>query len=83
MLFRSNRQSSGKYQNTAEDVYTQSVRLYDLDKDPGERRNIAEDRPDTVDSLQRMVAKLYEELVPPRFLGLQTMHKVWESARTI
>ena len=50
--------------------------LYDLYKDPGERRNIAEDRPDTVDSLQRMVAELYEEMVPPRFLGLQTMHKV-------
>ena len=37
------------------------LQLYDLDKDPGEQKNIAEDHPDIVNELKELLIKYINE----------------------
>ena len=56
---------------------TNTVLLYDLDKDIGEKTNIAEKHPDQMKKLEAMRVKWDSELIEPRFLGL-THTKEWQ-----
>ena len=71
----------------------QVLELYNLERDPGERHNLATRRPEVVIRLRDLALNYYRsaathqqpgsdgclffrELVPPRFLGLQTTKHV-------
>ena len=53
-----------------------AVQVYNLARDPGETRNLAPARPDLVLRLKSLALNYYHQLVPPRFLGLQTTSQV-------
>lgn len=54
----------------------QTLELYNLDKDPEERDNVARERVDLVLRLQNMALNYYRYMIPPRFMGLQTTNQV-------
>jgi len=73
-LHRSYREAkeSGGISNDG-DVVTE---LYNLRSDPGETINIAETRPAMVDRLKEQTMRFVKDIVPPRFMGLQTTLQV-------
>ena len=57
-------------------VYEQLLELYDLERDPGERVNLAGRMGDVVERLKGLAMGYHRQVVPPRFLGRQTVQKV-------
>ena len=45
----------------------QTLQLYDLKLDPGEKRNIATRRKHILQKFQRLALEFYNDIVPPRF----------------
>ena len=56
-----------QYLNGGVKTEFQTLQLYDLIKDPGEKRNIAFRRKQILQKFQRIALKYYEDIVPPRF----------------
>ncbi|MEK7754931.1 MAG: N-acetylgalactosamine 6-sulfate sulfatase, partial [Acidobacteriota bacterium] len=48
----------------------EGAQLYDLEADPGETRDVAADRKDAFERLDRAREDWNKELMPPRFEGL-------------
>ena len=57
----------------------QVLELYNLDKDPREATNIASYRMDVVLRLKSLALNYYRDMIPPRFMGLQTTNQVLDS----
>lgn len=57
-------------------VDDQVLELYNLDKDPGETNNLAMHRMDIVLKLKTLALNHYRDVIPPRFMGLQTTNQV-------
>ena len=73
MLHRSYREAKG---NGGLVLDEQVLELYNLAKDPREKRNIALNRMDIVLGLKTLALNYYRKLIPPRFMGLQTTNQV-------
>ena len=58
---------------------SQVLELYNLEKDPTESHNIANQRVDMVLKLKNFALNHYRDLIPPRFMGLQTTNQVLDS----
>jgi len=57
-------------------VDQQVLELYNLEKDPRETNNLAVYRMDMVLRLKSLALNYYRDMIPPRFMGLQTTNKV-------
>ena len=76
MLHRSYRDAKGKGGLV---VDQQVLELYNLEKDPREIHNIANIRIDMVLRLKALALNYYRDLIPPRFMGLQTTNQVLDA----
>lgn len=76
MLHRSYREAKGNGGLVLDD---QVLELYNLAKDPREKRNIALNRMDIVLGLKTLALNYYRKLIPPRFMGLQTTNQVLDA----
>lgn len=50
--------------------------LYDLDKDPGERHNLASDRPQTVAPMEAWLGRIRAAVTPPEAVDAQTRERL-------
>jgi len=73
MLHRSYRDAKSNGGLVVDD---QVLELYNLEKDPGETNNLAMNRMDMVLKLKSLALNHYRDVIPPRFMGLQTTNKV-------
>ena len=53
-----------------------TLELYNLRLDPGETENLAGSNPALVTRLQNQGRELVDQIIPPRFMGLQTTEQV-------
>ena len=61
----------------------QTLQLYDLKLDPGEKRNIATRRKHILQKFQRLAMEFYSDIVPPRFgISQSTIQVIIICART-
>lgn len=58
----------------------QILELYNLNKDPEERNNVAKMRYDVVLRLKNIALNYYRSMIPPRFMGLQTTNQVLDES---
>merc|ERR1719400_267418 len=58
----------------------QILELYNLNKDPEERNNVAKKRYDVVLRLKNIALNYYRSMIPPRFMGLQTTNQVLDES---
>jgi len=58
----------------------QILELYNLNKDPEERNNVANKRYDVVLRLKNIALNYYRSMIPPRFMGLQTTNQVLDES---
>lgn len=58
----------------------QILELYNLNKDPEERNNVAKMRYDIVLRLKNIALNYYRSMIPPRFMGLQTTNQVLDES---
>ena len=54
----------------------QTLQLYDLKLDPGEKRNLAFRRKQILNKFQMQALKLYKDVMPPRFEVSQSIIQV-------
>ena len=54
----------------------QTLKLYDLKLDPGEKRNLAFRRKQILNKFQMQALKLYKDVMPPRFEVSQSIIQV-------
>ena len=76
MLHRSYREAKGKGGLV---VDQQVLELYNLEKDPREIHNIVNIRLDILLRLKTLALNYYRDLIPPRFMGLQTTNQVLDA----
>ena len=65
-----------QYSNGGVKTEFQTLQLYDLKMDPGEKRNIAFNRKHILQKFQKLALKYYGDIVPPRFDVSQSPIKV-------
>jgi len=67
-----------QYSNGGVKTEFQTLQLYDLKMDPGEKRNIAFRRKHILQKFQRLALEFYKDIVPPRFGISQSTIQVLE-----
>lgn len=71
-----------QYSNGGVKTEFQTLQLFDLKMDPGEKRNIAFHRKHILQKFQRLALKYYGDIVPPRFDVSQSPIKVLDKSAT-